>query len=138
MTQIIEFPNCTFSIGKSDFPIFAAMNLLYINWDINPEIVNILGIPIKYYGLLFLAGLVLSLNILKRIYKKEGQEIKKVAEQLPEPDRKSLEAEVAKQLEALGPFDVEVNVPKPEDKKQERYQRSPLYQRLVDKVKGGK
>ncbi|EFK35787.1 Prolipoprotein diacylglyceryl transferase [Chryseobacterium gleum] len=72
MTQIIEFPNCTFSIGKSDFPIFAAMNLLYINWDINPEIVNILGIPIKYYGLLFLAGLVLSLNILKRIYKKEG------------------------------------------------------------------
>ncbi len=71
MTQIIEFPNCTFSIGKSDFPIFAAMNLLYINWDINPEIVNILGIPIKYYGLLFLAGLVLSLNILKRIYKKE-------------------------------------------------------------------
>ena len=86
-----------------------------------------------------------------RVYKKEGQEIKKVAEQLPEPDRKSLEAEVAKQLEALGPFDVEVNVPKPEDKKQdgwaswdkkrtdpERYQRSPLYQRLVDKVKGGK
>lgn len=72
MTQIIEFHNCTFSIGKSDFPIFAAMNLLYINWDINPEIVNILGIPIKYYGLLFLAGLVLSLNILKRIYKKEG------------------------------------------------------------------
>lgn len=72
MTQIIEFPNCTFSIGKSDFPIFAAMNLLYINWDINPEIVNILGIPIKYYGLLFLAGLVLSLNVLKRIYKKEG------------------------------------------------------------------
>ena len=86
-----------------------------------------------------------------RVYKKEGQEIKKVAEQLPEPDRKSLEAEVAKQLEALGPFDVEVDMPKPEDKKQdgwaswdkkrtdpERYQRSPLYQRLVDKVKGGK
>lgn len=58
--------------GKSYFLIFAAMNLLYINWDINPEIVNILGLPIKYYGLLFLAGLVLSLNILKRIYKKEG------------------------------------------------------------------
>ncbi|WP_126653966.1 prolipoprotein diacylglyceryl transferase [Chryseobacterium aureum] len=48
------------------------MSLLYINWDVNPEIVNILGLPIKYYGLLFLAGLVLSLNILKRIYKKEG------------------------------------------------------------------
>ncbi len=72
MTQIIELPNSTVFTGKSYFPIFAAMNLLYINWDINPEIVNILGIPIKYYGLLFLAGLVLSLNILKRIYKKEG------------------------------------------------------------------
>lgn len=58
--------------GNSYFLIFATMNLLYINWDINPEIVNILGLPIKYYGLLFLTGLVLSLNILKRIYKKEG------------------------------------------------------------------
>jgi phosphatidylglycerol---prolipoprotein diacylglyceryl transferase len=48
------------------------MNILYINWDINPEIVNIFGIPLKYYGLLFLAGLVLCLNILKRIYKKEN------------------------------------------------------------------
>lgn len=72
MTQIIELPNSTVFTEKSYFPIFAAMNLLYINWDINPEIANILGIPIKYYGLLFLAGLVLSLNILKRIYKKEG------------------------------------------------------------------
>lgn len=72
MNQIIELPICTILPEKSYFPIFAAMNLLYINWDINPEIVNILGLPIKYYGLLFLAGLVLSLNILKRIYKKEG------------------------------------------------------------------
>lgn len=48
------------------------MNLLYINWDINPEIANILGIPLKYYGLLFLTGLILCLHILKRIYKKEN------------------------------------------------------------------
>ncbi|AZA82733.1 prolipoprotein diacylglyceryl transferase [Chryseobacterium lactis] len=48
------------------------MNLLYINWDINPEIINILGIPLKYYGLLFLAGLVLCFNILKTVYKKEN------------------------------------------------------------------
>ena len=32
----------------------------------------ILGIPVKYYGLLFLAGLVLCFNILKSIYKKEN------------------------------------------------------------------
>ncbi|WP_312993763.1 prolipoprotein diacylglyceryl transferase [Chryseobacterium flavum] len=48
------------------------MNLLYINWDINPEIVNIFGLPVKYYGLLFLTGLVLCFNILKGIYKKEN------------------------------------------------------------------
>lgn len=48
------------------------MNPLYINWNVDPEIANILGIPLKYYGLLFLAGLILSLNVLKSIYKKEG------------------------------------------------------------------
>ncbi|AZA79793.1 prolipoprotein diacylglyceryl transferase [Chryseobacterium sp. G0186] len=51
------------------------MSLLYINWDVNPEIVNILGIPVKYYGLLFLTGLVLCFNILKSIYKKENLSI---------------------------------------------------------------
>ncbi len=59
-------------IGKSYFIIFAGMNLLYINWDVNPEIVNILGVSIKYYGLLFLSGLVLCFNIVKNIYKKEN------------------------------------------------------------------
>ncbi|MDN3694353.1 prolipoprotein diacylglyceryl transferase [Chryseobacterium tructae] len=48
------------------------MSLLYINWDVNPEIVNILGVSVKYYGLLFLSGLVLCFNILKSIYKKEN------------------------------------------------------------------
>ncbi|BAP30454.1 prolipoprotein diacylglyceryl transferase [Chryseobacterium sp. StRB126] len=51
------------------------MSLLYINWDVNPEIVNILGVSIKYYGLLFLSGLVLCFNILKSIYKKENLSI---------------------------------------------------------------
>ncbi|MEJ5106447.1 prolipoprotein diacylglyceryl transferase [Chryseobacterium sp. MYb328] len=48
------------------------MSLLYINWNVNPEIVNILGVSVKYYGLLFLSGLVLCFNILKKIYKKEN------------------------------------------------------------------
>ncbi|ASE60207.1 prolipoprotein diacylglyceryl transferase [Chryseobacterium indologenes] len=48
------------------------MSLLYIDWNVNPEIANILGIPLKYYGLLFLAGLVLCFNILKSVYKKEN------------------------------------------------------------------
>ncbi|SIT08442.1 Prolipoprotein diacylglyceryl transferase [Chryseobacterium ureilyticum] len=48
------------------------MDLLYINWNVDPEIANIAGLPLKYYGLLFLTGLILSLNILKKIYKKEN------------------------------------------------------------------
>ncbi|MDR6919243.1 MULTISPECIES: prolipoprotein diacylglyceryl transferase [Chryseobacterium] len=47
------------------------MNLLYINWDVDPEIINIFGFPLKYYGLLFFAGLVLCYMILKKIYKEE-------------------------------------------------------------------
>jgi prolipoprotein diacylglyceryltransferase len=69
--------NTTVLSGKSYFLIFASIKLrqqyqclLYINWDINPEIANILGIPLKYYGLLFLTGLVLCLNILKIFIKK--------------------------------------------------------------------
>ena len=45
---------------------------LYINWDVDSEILNIGGFPIKYYGLLFAAGLLLSMSILKKIYKKEN------------------------------------------------------------------
>ncbi|PQA97119.1 prolipoprotein diacylglyceryl transferase [Chryseobacterium shigense] len=48
------------------------MNLLYVNWDVSSEIFNIGGFPLKYYGVLFLAGLVLCYNILKTIYKKEN------------------------------------------------------------------
>ncbi|SHM25680.1 Prolipoprotein diacylglyceryl transferase [Chryseobacterium carnipullorum] len=49
-----------------------SMNLLYVNWDVNSEIFTIGGFPLKYYGVLFLAGLVLCYNILKTIYKKEN------------------------------------------------------------------
>jgi prolipoprotein diacylglyceryl transferase len=45
---------------------------LYINWNVDSEIININGFPLKYYGLLFAAGLLLSMAILKRIYKKEN------------------------------------------------------------------
>ncbi|MFV8353029.1 prolipoprotein diacylglyceryl transferase [Flavobacterium sp. XS2P14] len=45
---------------------------LYINWDVDSEIINIGGFPIKYYGLLFAAGLLLSMALLKKIYKTEN------------------------------------------------------------------
>ena len=45
---------------------------LYINWDIDPEIINIFGFPLKYYGLLFGFGLLLCMYILKRVFKREN------------------------------------------------------------------
>ena len=48
------------------------MIALYISWDFNPEIINTLGFPLKYYGLLFVSGLLLSMWILKGIFKAEN------------------------------------------------------------------
>jgi phosphatidylglycerol:prolipoprotein diacylglycerol transferase len=48
------------------------MIALYINWDFDSEIINILGFPLKYYGLLFACGLLLSMYILKIIFKREN------------------------------------------------------------------
>lgn len=46
--------------------------LSFIHWSPDPEIVNIFGISIRYYGLLFVTGLILCLYILKWIFKQEG------------------------------------------------------------------
>lgn len=48
------------------------MILNYINWNPDPEIVNVFGISIRYYGLLFAGGLVLSVLVLGWIFKKEN------------------------------------------------------------------
>lgn len=48
------------------------MIALYINWDFDSEIINIFGFPLKYYGLLFACGLLLSMYILKIIFKREN------------------------------------------------------------------
>jgi len=48
------------------------MILNYINWNANPEIINVLGISIRYYGLLFVSGLILCIYILSWIYKREN------------------------------------------------------------------
>lgn len=45
--------------------------LLYINWDIDPLIINTNGFSLGYYNLLFVGGLVLSTWIVKNIFKKE-------------------------------------------------------------------
>lgn len=48
------------------------MILHYIRWNANPEIINIFGISIRYYGLLFVSGLILCIYISGWIYKREN------------------------------------------------------------------
>ena len=48
------------------------MILNYIKWNPNPEIVNIFGISVRYYGLLFVTGLIICVYILGWIFKKEN------------------------------------------------------------------
>jgi prolipoprotein diacylglyceryl transferase len=44
----------------------------YINWNVDPVIINVFGISIRYYGLLFVSGLILCIYILGWIYKRES------------------------------------------------------------------
>lgn len=48
------------------------MILNYIHWNSDPEIINVFGISIRYYGLLFVSGLILSIYILGWIFKREN------------------------------------------------------------------
>jgi prolipoprotein diacylglyceryl transferase len=48
------------------------MTLDYIHWNLDPEIINVFGISIRYYGLFFVSGLILSIYILGWIYKREN------------------------------------------------------------------
>ena len=54
------------------------MTLAYINWNVDPEIVNIFGISLRYYGCLFVGGLVLCVFILSKVFKNEGIEQEKL------------------------------------------------------------
>ena len=44
----------------------------YIYWNVDPEIINVIGISIRYYGLLFVSGLIICIYILGWIYKREN------------------------------------------------------------------
>ncbi|HZK94440.1 MAG TPA: prolipoprotein diacylglyceryl transferase [Prolixibacteraceae bacterium] len=47
------------------------MIINFIHWDIDPEIIKIFGISLRYYGILFVGGLILCIYILNWIFKKE-------------------------------------------------------------------
>ncbi|MEI8048806.1 MAG: prolipoprotein diacylglyceryl transferase [Bacteroidota bacterium] len=48
------------------------MIINYIHWNIDPEIVNVFGISLRYYGVFFVGGLILCIYILSRIFKNEN------------------------------------------------------------------
>jgi phosphatidylglycerol:prolipoprotein diacylglycerol transferase len=48
------------------------MIINYIHWNPNPEIINIFGISVRYYGLLFVSGLILCTYVLRWIFKREN------------------------------------------------------------------
>jgi len=48
------------------------MTLNYIHWNPDPEIINIFGFSLRYYGLLFASGLILCIYLLGWIFKREG------------------------------------------------------------------
>ncbi len=48
------------------------MILNYIHWSPDPEIVNIFGLSIRYYGLLFVGGLIFCIYLLGWIYRREN------------------------------------------------------------------
>ena len=48
------------------------MYLLYINWNINPEIFRIGGFGLRYYSVLFAIAFLIGFFLMKRMYQKEG------------------------------------------------------------------
>jgi prolipoprotein diacylglyceryl transferase len=48
------------------------MVLTFIHWNVDPEIININGFPIRYYGVLFAGGIMLCISILRWIFKTEN------------------------------------------------------------------
>ena len=48
------------------------MLLNYIHWNPDPELVNIFGISLRYYGILFVTGLILAIYMLGWMFKREN------------------------------------------------------------------
>lgn len=48
------------------------MFVQFINWDVSPEIFNLWGISIRYYGLLFALAFILGYRVEEKMFKSEG------------------------------------------------------------------
>ncbi len=49
------------------------MNLLFIDWNPDPEIVNLFGFSVRYYGLMFAISFFAGFQVLAYIFRKEGR-----------------------------------------------------------------
>jgi phosphatidylglycerol---prolipoprotein diacylglyceryl transferase len=54
------------------------MEIDFIHWNVNPEIINIMGFSLRYYGVLFAGGIMLCVFILKWIFKNENISLDKL------------------------------------------------------------
>lgn len=45
---------------------------LFIHWNVDPEIIKIFGISLRYYGILFIGGIVLAILLLEKMAKSLG------------------------------------------------------------------
>lgn len=52
------------------------MSILFINWDVSPEIIQIGSLAIRWYGLLFACGFLVGQQIMNWIFKLENKDIK--------------------------------------------------------------
>ena len=48
------------------------MHLVYVKWNVNPEIFRIGGFALRYYSILFAIAFVIGYLLMKNMYEKEG------------------------------------------------------------------
>ncbi len=52
------------------------IDLLFINWNVNPEIFSLGPISVRWYGLMFAVGFLVGHNIVEKMLKLEGENVK--------------------------------------------------------------
>ena len=57
-------------------------DLLYVHWNVNPDIFHLGGITVRWYGLLFVSGFILGYYIFRRFFQREGIPADKVIDPL--------------------------------------------------------
>lgn len=56
--------------------------LTYIDWHTSPEIINLFGFPLRWYGLMFASAFLAGYQVISYMYKKEGRSLEEADELL--------------------------------------------------------